>query len=218
MDHPGKSSHCVVFTDVRLIQNGTQQSPKQLDTVHHVSTAKIVVVASVPNGLSFSTHTTVILTNVIWEKLKHLLWNSASLEEKTKEAVTFNVKSPFLYFFFLYCPDSKWRAHWNLPKTCIPRTCHLCIWLADFHWTTHVFQPAHRSRIQHTEQSAFSVTNLPSRSRHHRGKAHKQAPGSSKTLQTSWSRGNLTYTIVWHCLIKNPLLLPAPIVPITSHS
>lgn len=100
MDHPGKSSHCVVFTDVRLIQNGTQQSPKQLDTVHHVSTAKIVVVASVPNGLSFSTHTAVILTNVIWEKLKHLLWNSASLEEKTKEAVTFNIKSPFLYFFF----------------------------------------------------------------------------------------------------------------------
>lgn len=116
------------------------------------------------------------------------------------------------FIFFLYCPDSKWRAHWNLPKTCIPRTYHLCIWLADFHWTTHVFQPAHGSGIQHTEQSAFSVTNLPSRSWHHRGEARKQAPGSSKTLQTSWSRGNLAYSIVQHCLIKNPLLLPAPIL------
>lgn len=125
-----------------------------------------------------------------------------------KQAVCLTWRCCFL-FFLLFCPDSKWRAHWNLPKTCITRTYHLCIWLADFHWPTHVFQPTHRSRVQHTEQSAFSVTNLPSGSWHHRGKAHKQASGSSKTLQTSRSRRNLTCSMAWHCLVKNPLLLPA---------
>lgn len=170
-----------------------------------------------PRDLSLSAHTTLILKNVTWEKLENLLWNSTSFseyqnfcyEKLPKQADVFNIKGSL--FFFFHSPDSKWRTHRNLPQTCIPRTHHLCVWLADFHWSAYVFQPAHRSRIQHTEQSAFSVTNLPSKSWHHRGKAHKQAPGSSKTLQTSWSRGNLTCSIVWHCPVENPLLLPAPV-------
>lgn len=76
--------------------------------------------------------------------------------------------------------------------------------MAGFHWPTHVFQPTHRSRLQHTEQSAFSLTNLSSRSWHHRGEAHKQAPGSSKTLETSQSRGNLTCSGRWCCLVGIP--------------
>lgn len=64
MNHPGKSCHWVFFSDVKLIQNGTLRSPKQLDTAHCICIAKIVAVAPVPSDLSLSTHTALILTNV----------------------------------------------------------------------------------------------------------------------------------------------------------
>lgn len=64
IDPPGKSCHWVFFTDVRLIQNGTQWLPKQLDTSHCICIAKFLAVAPVPSNLSLSTHTTLILTNV----------------------------------------------------------------------------------------------------------------------------------------------------------
>lgn len=46
MNHSEKSYYWVFSTDLRLIQNGTGKSAKQLDTAHYVYIAKIVVSAS----------------------------------------------------------------------------------------------------------------------------------------------------------------------------
>lgn len=61
----------------------------------------------------------------------------------------------------------------------------ICVGLAGFHRAAHVRQRPHWSGVQHTGPSAFSVPQLSSGGRHHRGETHKQARVRGQTLQTA---------------------------------